>query len=507
MFDLSRNIDGAARDVQAGINAALAQLPSGMTRNPTYNKINPADAPIMILAMTSKSLSLAQVYDAASNVVAQKISQIEGVGQASINGATAPAVRVELNLTALNKYGIALNTVSIALQNANANRPKGYVEEDGKHWQIYTNDQLGLDPEPYKNLIVTWQHGAPVRLSDVANVSAGVQDVRNQGLFNGDPAVVIQVTKQPGANIVETIDHIRTLLPQLRAAIPADINVDVAIDRTNTIRASLRDVETSLVISVILVIFVVFVFLRSWRATIIPAIVVPVSLIGTFSIMYLAGFSLDNLSLMALTIATGFVVDDAVVVLENISRHMEEGMPRRQAVLLGAREVGFTVLSMSLSLIAVFIPILLWGGLQGRYLREFSITLSVSVLVSLTISLATTPMLCARFLRHRPADTARKTRSARLFDFSERAFAWLARFLRTDARSCAGASAADDVHPARNGVLQCLPVRHHPERILPDGRHRFHGRRRASRSEHFVSADVAEDARIHEDREGRPGRR
>ena len=433
VFDLSRNIDGAARDVQAAINAALAQLPSGMSRNPTYNKINPADAPIMILAMTSKSLSLGQVYDAASNVVAQKISQIEGVGQASINGATAPAVRVDVNPTALNKYGIALNTVSIALQNANANRPKGYVEEDGKHWQIYTNDQLGLDPEPYKNLIVTWQHGAPVRLSDVANVSAGVQDVRNQGLFNGDPAVVIQVTKQPGANIVETIDHIRTLLPQLRAAIPADINVDVAIDRTNTIRASLRDVETSLVISVILVILVVFIFLRNARATLIPAVAVPVSLIGTCSIMYLAGFSLNILSLMALTVATGFVVDDAVVVLENISRHMEAGMPRIQAVLLGAREVGFTVLSMSLSLIAVFIPILLWGGLQGRYLREFSITLSVSVLVSLTISLATTPMLCARFLRHEP-----NKKPGRLFEYSERVFsAMLAFYERTLARALA----------------------------------------------------------------------
>jgi len=416
VFDLSRDIDGAARDVQAALNAALAQLPSVPT-NPTYRKINPADAPIMIIAMTSKTLTPGQIYDAASNVVAQKISQVEGVGQASINGATAPAVRVDINPSALNKYGIALDTIRIALQNANANRPKGYVEEDDKHWQIYTNDQLGLDAAPYQNLIVTWKDGAPVRLSDVAKVSNGVQDIRNQGLYNGEPAVVIQVIKQPGANIIETIDRIRALLPQLRAAIPADINVEVAVDRTNTIRASLHDVETTLIIAVILVILVVFLFLRNWRATLIPAVAVPVSLIGTFSAMYLFGFSLDILSLMALTVATGFVVDDAVVVLENISRHMEAGMPRMQAVLLGAREVGFTVLSMSLSLIAVFIPILLMGGLVGRYFREFSITLSVAILVSLAVSLTTTPMMCSRFLRHDP-----ERKPGKFFQYSERTF-------------------------------------------------------------------------------------
>jgi multidrug efflux pump len=415
-FDLSRDIDGAARDVQAALNASLAQLPSVPT-NPNYRKANPADAPILILAMTSKTLSTGQIYDAASTVVAQKISQVNGVGQATVGGATAPAVRVDINPTALNKYGIPLDTVRIALQNANANRPKGFVEQGDKHWQIYTNDQTGLDSAPYRDLIVAWKDGAPVRLSDVAEVTDSVQDVRNLGLFNGDPAVLIIVSKQPGANVIQTIDRIMALLPQLRASIPADITINVAMDRTQTIRASLHDIEQTLVIAVLLVILVVFVFLRSWHATLIPAVAVPVSLIGTFSIMYLAGFSLDILSLMALTVATGFVVDDAVVVLENISRHMEAGMPRLQAVLTGAREVGFTVLSMSLSLIAVFIPILLMGGIVGRYFREFAITLSVAIFVSLLVSLTTTPMMCARFLRHDP-----QRKQGRFFEYSERAF-------------------------------------------------------------------------------------
>jgi len=425
-FDLSRDINGAARDVQAALNAALAQLPSVPT-NPNYRKANPADAPILILAMTSKTLSTGQIYDAASTVVAQKISQVNGVGQATVGGATAPAVRVDINPTALNKYGIPLDTVRIALQNANANRPKGFIEAGDQHWQIYTNDQTGLDSVPYRDLIVTWKDGAPVRLSDVAEVSDSVQDVRNLGLFNGEPAVLIIVNKQPGANVIQTLDRIMNLLPQLRASIPADITINVAMDRTTTIRASLHDIERTLVISVLLVILVVFVFLRNWRATLIPAVAVPVSLIGTFSIMYLAGFSLDILSLMALTVATGFVVDDAVVVLENISRHMEAGMPRLQAVLTGAREVGFTVLSMSLSLIAVFIPILLMGGIVGRYFREFAITLSVAIVVSLLVSLTTTPMMCARLLRHEP-DQPR----GRLYRFSERAFgAALGRYERT----------------------------------------------------------------------------
>ena len=415
-FDLSRDIDGAARDVQAALNASLAQLPSVPT-NPTYRKANPADPPILILAMTSKTLSTGQIYDAASTVVAQKISQVNGVGQATVGGATAPAVRVDINPTALNKYGIPLDTVRIALQNANANRPKGFIEDDAQHWQIYTNDQTGLDSNEYKSLIVTWKDGSPVRLSDVAEVTDSVQDIRNLGLFNGQPAILIIVNKQPGANVIETIDRIMALLPSLRAAIPADINIDVAMNRTTTIRTSLHDVERTLVIAVILVILVVFVFLRNWRATLIPAVAVPVSLIGTFSIMYLAGFSLDILSLMALTVATGFVVDDAVVVLENISRHIEAGMPRMQAVLLGAREVGFTVLSMSLSLIAVFIPILLMGDIVGRYFREFAITLSVAIFVSLLVSLTTTPMMCSRLLRH---DADRQ--HGRFYVYSERGF-------------------------------------------------------------------------------------
>jgi multidrug efflux pump len=415
-FDLSRDIDGAARDVQAALNASLAQLPL-MPSNPTYRKFNGGDQPIMVLAMTSKTLNTGQIYDAASTIVAQKISQVQGVGQATANGATAPAVRVDINLPALNKYGIALDTVHIALQNTNANRPKGFVEEDGKHWQIYTNDQTGLDSTPYKSLIVAWKNGAPVRLSDVAEVTDSVQNIRNQGLFNGQPAINITIIKQPNANIIETIDRINALLPQLRAAIPADIKIDVAIDRTTTIRASLHDVEQTLIIAVLLVVLVVFVFLRSWRATLIPAVAVPVSLIGTFSLMYLFGFSLDILSLMALTVATGFVVDDAVVVLENIARHMEAGMPRLQAVLIGAREVGFTVLSMTLSLIAVFIPILLMGGLQGRYFREFAITMSVAIVVSLIVSLSTTPMMCSKLLRHEP-----EHKPGRFFQASERAF-------------------------------------------------------------------------------------
>jgi multidrug efflux pump len=415
-FDLSRDIDGAARDVQAAINAARAQLPTGMPGNPTYRKVNPADAPIMILSLTSKTLSQGQLYDAASTIVAQKISQVQGIGQAQVGGSSLPAVRVELNPTALNKYAIALDTVRTALQNSNANRPKGFVETDDVHWQIYSNDQARKASE-YRDLIIAKRNGAAVRLSDVADVVDSVEDVRNLGLANAQPAVLVILFKQPNANILDTIDRVTALLPRLQASIPADIELKVAMERTSTIRASLHDVERTLTIAIVLVILVVFVFLRNWRATLIPAVAVPVSLIGTFSIMYLAGFSLDNLSLMALTIATGFVVDDAVVVLENITRHLEAGMPRLQAVLRGAREVGFTVLSMSLSLIAVFVPILLMGGIVGRYFREFSITLSVAVLVSLAVSLTTTPMMCSRLLRHEPVH-----KPGQFFGGSKRAF-------------------------------------------------------------------------------------
>ena len=416
-FDLDRDIDGAARDVQAAINAARALLPSGLPSNPTYRKVNPADAPIMILALTSDTLRQGQLYDAASTIIAQKLSQIEGVGQVTVGGSALPAVRVELNPQTLNKYGIGLEDVRLALAAANANRPKGSLEDGDRHWQIYANDQAATAAE-YLPLVIAYRNGAAVRLSDVAEVVDSVQDLRNAGSANGKRSVLVIINRQPNANIIETVDRVTALLPSLRASIPSAINLDLMMERTTTIRASLRDVERTLLISVTLVILVVFVFLRNGRATLIPTMAVPVSLIATFGVMYLAGYSLDNLSLMALIIATGFVVDDAIVVLENVSRHLEAGMAPREAALQGAREVGFTVLSMSLSLIAVFIPILLMGGIIGRYFREFAVVLSTAILVSLVLSLTTTPMMCSRLLRPE-RDIAR----GRLYMWSERGFA------------------------------------------------------------------------------------
>ncbi|HEV8096702.1 MAG TPA: multidrug efflux RND transporter permease subunit [Burkholderiales bacterium] len=411
-FELSRNIDGAARDVQGAINAAMSQLPSGLPNNPSYRKANPADAPIMILALTSNAYTQGQMYDTASTVLAQKISQIAGIGQVTVGGSSLPAVRVELNPNALNKYGISLDQVRAALNGANANRPKGSVELGDRSWQIYANDQAKKAAE-YIPLIVAYRNGAAVRLSDVAEVVDSVQDVRNSGSSNGRPSVVLILYRQPGANIIETVDRVQELLPLLRASIPSAINLDVMLERTSTIRASLAEVERALMISMGLVILVVLVFLRSWRATLIPAVAVPVSLVGTFAVMWVAGFSINNLSLMALTVAAGFVVDDAIVVLENIQRRIDEGMPRMQAALAGAREVGFTVVSMTVSLIAVFIPILLMGGIVGRLFREFSVTLSVAVILSLVISLTTTPMMCARVLRpHVPEKTSRLARAS-----------------------------------------------------------------------------------------------
>jgi multidrug efflux pump len=397
-FGLDRDIDGAARDVQAAINAARADLPTSLRSNPTYRKVNPADAPIMILALTSTTLTRGQIYDAADTVIQEKLSQITGVGEVDVSGSSLPAVRVELNPQALANYGIALEDVRAALSSANAHAPKGAIEEAGKNYQIYTNDQASKAQE-YQNLIVAYRNGSAVRLSDVAEVNDSVENLRNFGLANGDPAVLVLVTRSPGANIISTIDSILEVLPQLEASIPSDIKVTVVTDRSTTIRASLHDVERTLTIAVVLVIIVVFLFLRDPRAGLIPTVAVPVSLLGTIGVMWLLGFSLDNLSLMALTISTGFVVDDAIVVLENIMRHVEAGMSRMQATLLGAREVGFTVLSMSVSLVAVFIPILLMGGIIGRLFREFAITLSVAILVSLAVSLTTTPMMCALFLR------------------------------------------------------------------------------------------------------------
>jgi len=400
-FGLDRNIDGAARDVQAAINAARADLPASLKSNPTYRKVNPADAPVLILALTSDTLSQGQLYDSAATVLQQKLSQVQGIGQVTIGGSSLPAVRVEINPNALFKYGIGLEDVRAALASANANAPKGDMEFGGKRYQLYTNDQA-REAGQYRSLVVAYRNGSAVRLSDLAEVANSVEDLRNQGLANGKPSVLLILYRQPGANIIDTVDRVMTLLPQLEASIPRDIDLTVAADRTTDIRASLHDVERTLVISVALVIMVVFLFLRDARSALIPSVAVPVSLIGTFGVMYLLGYSLDALSLMALTIATGFVVDDAIVVLENITRHLEEGMPRMQAALQGAREVSFTVLSMSLSLVAVFIPILLMGGIVGRLFREFAMTLSIAITISLAVSLTTTPMMCAYIIRHRP---------------------------------------------------------------------------------------------------------
>ncbi len=397
-FDLDRDIDGAARDVQAAINAARSLLPSGLPSNPTYRKVNPADAPIMILVLTSDTMTRGQLYDAASTILAQKLSQIKGVGQVNVGGSSLPAVRVELNPALLNSYGISPEQVRLYIAASNANRPKGSVEAGDKRWQIYANDQAKKASD-YIPLIVSYRNGAAVRLADLGEVVDSVQDLRNAGLYNSKPSVLLIISKQPGANVIETVDRVKDILPQLQASIPAAINLQIASDRTPTIRASLTEVERTLIISIALVILVVFLFLRNIYSTFIPSIAVPVSLIGTFGIMYLAGYTLDNLSLMALTVATGFVVDDAIVVLENISRHIEAGLTPFRAALIGAKEVGFTVLSMSLSLIAVFIPILLMGGVVGRLFREFAVTLSAAIIVSLFVSLTVTPMMCARLLR------------------------------------------------------------------------------------------------------------
>ncbi len=416
-FGLDRDIDGAARDVEAGINAARADLPASLKSNPTYRKVNPADAPIMILALTSKTLSQGQMYDAASTVLGQALSQIKGIGQVTIGGSSLPAVRAEMNPKALFKYGIGLEDVRAALAAANANSPKGTVDDGVNQLQIYSNDQARTSDQ-YRDLIVAYRNGAAVRLSDLSDVQDSVEDLRNLGLNNGQPSVLVILYKQPGANIIDTVDRVTAILPQLRASVSNGIDLTVAMDRTPTIRASLHDVERTLLIAVALVTLVVFLFLRNLRATLIPTIAVPLSLIGTFGGMFLLGFSLDNLSLMALTICTGFVVDDAIVVLENVTRHIEAGMPRMQAALLGSREVGFTVLSMSLSLIAVFIPILLMGGIVGRLFREFALTLSMAILVSLALSLTLTAMMCARFLSSKPRHHAPKG----WFALSERGF-------------------------------------------------------------------------------------
>ena len=401
-FDLNRKIDAAAREVQAAINATRVDLPSTLRSNPTYRKAHPSDAPVIILALTSKTRAPGQIYDEVSNLLQQKIAQVPGVGDVELGGGSLPAVRVDLNPFQLNRYGVSMEDVRAALQASNANRPKGAIEGNGRRLQIYSGSNTatgGLKAVDYLGLVIGWRNNAAIRLGDVAEVSDSVENVNTLGLFNGDPAVIVLVTRQPGANVIETVDGVRALLPELQAQLPQDVKISVANDSTNSIRASLHEIEVTLLISIALVVLVVNAFLRSARATIIPAVATIVSLLGTFGVMYFLGFSLNNLSLMALTVATGFVVDDAIVVLENTSRHIEAGMDRMKAALLGAREVGFTVLSISLSLVAVFIPLLFMGGQTGRLFREFAVTLSAAVMISLVISLTTTPMMCAWLLK------------------------------------------------------------------------------------------------------------
>ncbi len=420
-FELNRDIDAAARDVQAAINASSGQLPANLPIKPTWRKVNPSDAPIMILALTSASHSKVQMYDAAATILQQKLSQVEGVGQVNLGGGALPAVRVEVNPTLLNNQGLSLEDVRTVLGSANANSPKGAFSDANQTEEISTTDQL-LKAAQYRPLIISYKNGAAVRLADVATVTDSVQDIRTDGISGGKPAVLMTIFRQPNANIIDTVDRIRALIPELQASIPLGIDISVGLDRTPTIRASVNDVQITLLISLCLVALVVFFFLRSLRTTFIPLVAVPVSLIGTFGVMYLAGYTIDNLSLMALTIATGFVVDDAIVVIENITRHLEQGMKPMAAALLGAKEIGFTVLSMSLSLIAVFIPILLMQGIVGRLFREFAVTLSVAIIISLLISLTTTPMLCAILLKPHSEEA-----HGRLYNFSERGLQWVLR--------------------------------------------------------------------------------
>jgi multidrug efflux pump len=426
-FDIDRDIDGAARDVQAAIVAARVDLPTALRSNPTYRKINPADFPIMILSMTSGTLTPGQMYDQASNIIQQKLSQVDGVGDVELNGASLPAIRIELNPRALFKYGIGLEDVRAAVSAANANSPKGNIEQGSQRYQIYANDNAGLASD-YKTLIVAYRNNAAVRLQDIADVSDGVENVRNLGIANGKPAILVNITKQPGANVIQVVDRIDALLPQLRAALPASIDIGVINDTTISIRNSVHDVERTLILSTVLVILVVFLFLRNLRATLVPAVGVPLALLGTFGIMYMLGFSLDNFSLMALIVSTGFVVDNTIVVLENVTRHLENGETRLDAALKGAREVSFTVLSMSISLVAVFFPILLLGGIVGRLFHEFAVTLTSAIMVSLIVSLTVTPMMCAYLAINPEEDENRMMRLARRS--FERAHAFYRRTLR-----------------------------------------------------------------------------
>jgi multidrug efflux pump len=418
-FDLSRNIDGAARDVEAAISAARTYLPSNLPGNPTYRKVNPADAPIMIIGLTSNKFDRGKLYDVASTVMSQKLSQINGVGQVSVGGSSLPSVRVDVNPTQLNNYGLTLSNIQSVLSTQNADIAKGQLTDGPITADIVANDQIST-AEDYKPIVIGYHNGGAVRLQDVAEVTNGVQNIRSAGYLNGIPAVMMIIFRQPGANIIQTVENIRSELPFLKASIPQGIDTTIVLDRTTTIRASVKDVERSLMLSVVLVILVVFLFLRNPRATLIPSVAVPVSLIGTFSVMYLCGYSLDNLSLMALTISTGFVVDDAIVVMENISRHLEQGMKPVAAALKGAKEIGFTVFSISMSLIAVFIPILMMGGIVGRLFREFAVVLSTAIIVSMVVSLTTTPTMCAYLLKEEKVED-----HGRMYRASEKVFTWI----------------------------------------------------------------------------------
>jgi multidrug efflux pump len=417
-FDLDRDINAAARDVQAAINAAAGQLPANLPSLPWYRKINPSETDILDLAISSDTIPRSHLYDLSDSILAQKISQVDGVGQVNTYGGAKPAVRVDVNPNALAQYGISLEQVRTALRSANANTPKGNIEDTTNRWVLSDTDQL-LEAAQYAPLIVAYRNGAPVRLSDIAKVTEGIEDLRNSGYANGKPAVVIGIGRQPGANIIETVDRIKALIPELKASIPPSVTLVPIFDRTTTIRASVKDIEFTLLLTVALVVMVIFLFLRNAWATIIPSIAVPLSIIGTFGVMYLLGYSLDNLSLMALAICTGFVVDDAIVVIENITRYLEDGVGPMEAAMKGSREIGFTVLSMSLSLIAVFIPLLLMGGIIGRLFREFAITLSVAIVVSLCVSLTTTPMMCAHFLK-----SEKGMKRGKLYQTSEKVFEW-----------------------------------------------------------------------------------
>ena len=495
-FGLDRDIDGAARDVQAAIVAARVDLPTSLRQNPTYHKVNPADAPIMVIAMSSTTHTAGQLYDLASNILQQRLSQLPGIGEVDISGAALPAVRVEINPGAIFHYGIGLEDIRAALASANANSPKGAIEDDDFHYQVYANDQAS-HADQYRDLVIAYRNGAPVRLGDVAEVLDSVEDLRNAGLVNGKPGVAVILSRQPGANIIQAVDGVRAELPRLIASLPGDVDLTVAVDRSKTIRQSLHDTEKTLVIAVVLVILVVFAFLRSVRAAAIPSVAVPTSIIGSFGVMYLLGFSLDNLSLMALTISTGFVVDDAIVVLENISRYLEQGMPRVEAAIRGAGEVGFTVISISLSLIAVFAPLLFFGGIVGRLFTEFALTLSVAVMISMLVSLTTTPMMCALILPSGPVE------HGRLYQATERVFDAMLAFYRRTLRIALRHPGTVALSLFGHGRAQLLhvPLSYHLWLVSGAG-HGPHHRRDPGRPKHLLPGDEGE---VHPVAGHRPG--